>query len=510
MIKNLDGGKIALHTRDKSYTYKELFAEIDKFSQLFKDKANKHIAIYSENRAEWIFAFYAAWKNNCIVVPIDYMSSPGDVSYILNDCKPDVVFTSKNKLGDLNKASFTTSYTFTTFNFDELELDASSEDNFDLTPTNQEETAVIIYTSGTTGSPKGVMLSFKNILSNLNEVCNGVDIYSSDRQVLLILPLHHIFPLIGTMMAPLHVGASIAMSPSIQSSDLLSTLKNNQVRIMIGVPRFYDLIYKSLKEKIDASTAGKIFFKILSTFPNRKLAKIIFKKVHEGFGGNLEIMVSGGAALSPETGKFFKTLGYIILEGYGMTEASPMITFNRPHNFRIKTPGQPLKSVEVKIKDGEIIARGPNIMQGYYNRPEETAEVIKDGWLYTGDLGYLDKNNFLYITGRKKEIIVLPSGKNINPVELEQKLEEHSPFIQEVAVLFRNQKLFALIVPNRNELEKAGVNDLTSYFKKEILSGFNKFQSSYKRILNFGLFDGELPRTRLSKLQRYKLDDLLK
>jgi len=243
------------------------------------------------------------------------------------------------------------------------------------------------------------------------------------------------------------------MSPSMQSSDLLETLKNNRVNIMIGVPRLYDLLYKGLKTKIYASFVGKTVFNIVKALHSKKIAKKVLKKVHDGFGGNLEFMVSGGAALNKETGSFFKALGFEVLEGYGMTEAAPMITFTRPGKVKIGSPGHTLPGLKVEIRDEEICAKGDNIMKGYYNRPEETAEVLKDGWLFTGDLGRFDKKGYLHITGRKKEIIVLPNGKNINPVELEIKLEKID-YINEAGVFLKDDKLHAVILPDYDELTR--------------------------------------------------------
>ncbi len=508
MINTLNKNDIALITTKEQFTYQSLFENINKYASIFNDKNANKIAIFSENRPEWIFAFYAGWKNNCTVVPIDYMASVNDVSFILNDCKPDIVFISNEKKEDFEKISKNLDYKPHVFNLDSITLPKNVEHDEWTDPADNEKTAIIIYTSGTTGSPKGVMLSFTNLIANLNEVCNEVNIYFKDQQVLMLLPLHHIFPLVGTMMAPLSICGTIVMSPSMQSSDLLETLKNNNVGLMVGVPRLYELIYKGLKAKVTASVAGRMFLSVLTKFPNKKLSMKIFKKVHDGFGGHLEYMIAGGAALSPEVGGFFKTMGFSILEGFGMTEAAPMITFNRPSNFRIGTPGQKLKTVDIEIRNGEIVAKGPNVMQGYYNRPKETEAVLKNGWLYTGDLGYIDKDGFLYITGRKKEIIVLSSGKNINPVEIEDKFERISPFISEAAIHYINDNLHALIVPDFNELLKAEIKNPEAYFKDTIITEYNKHASSYKRIMQFTLLKNEIPRTRLGKIQRFKLEEL--
>ncbi len=509
MINTSNKDEVAIITAKEQFSYKSLIENINKYASLFKNAKAERIAVFCENRPEWIFAFYAGWENNCTVVPIDYMASVNDVSFILNDCKPEIIFISNEKKNDFEEILKKLDYKPEVFNLDSIKLPENIEYNGWKAPGDNEKTAVIIYTSGTTGSPKGVMLSFTNLLANLNEVCNEVNIYFKSQQVLMLLPLHHIFPLVGTMMAPLSISGTIVMSPSMQSSDLLDTLKNNNVGLMVGVPRLYELIYKGLKAKVTATAAGRTFLYLLTKFPNKKLSMKIFKKVHDGFGGHLEYMIAGGAALSPEVGSFFKAMGFSILEGFGMTEAAPMITFNRPGNFRIGTPGQKLKTVDIEIRDGEIVAKGPNVMQGYYNRPDETKAVLKDGWLYTGDLGYIDKDGFLYITGRKKEIIVLSNGKNINPVEIEDKFERISPFINEAAVHYTNDNLHALIVPDFNKLSKAEVKNPEAYFKDTVIPEYNKHTSPYKRIMQFTLLKNEIPRTRLGKIQRFKLDELL-
>lgn len=499
--------KIAIKTSSTKFTYGEFNDQINAFSTLFKDV--EKIAIFSENRAEWIFAFYSGWKNDSTVVPIDFMASVTDVSFILNDCKPEIIFTSKDKQDDLNAILKNIDYQPIVINFDTLTLPSEvSSDNWEM-PSDNEKTAAIIYTSGTTGSPKGVMLSFTNIIANLKCVIVDSDIYQSSREVLIFLPLHHIFPLVGTMIAPLHVNATVAVTPSMQNSDLMETLKNNEVAVMIGVPRLYELMYKGIKAKIDASFVGKILFKIVSATNARGLAKKIFGKVHDGLGGHMNIMVAGGAALPKHVGKFFYALGFNILEGFGMTECAPMITFTRPDSIKPGSPGQKVVDLQVEIRDGEIVAKGASVMKGYYNRPEETAEILKDGWLYTGDLGYFDKQGFLFITGRKKEIIVLSNGKNINPVEIEVKLEKGTSFISETAVFLHNNALHALIVPDYTELTNANVTNIEEFFKNEVISSHNKNESSYKRIMQFTIIKSDIPRTRLGKIQRFKLGELL-
>jgi len=500
--------KTALIYKDQQISYEELSNLINSFSELIPVKDSK-IAIFSENRLEWIYAFYAAWLNNCTIVPIDSGASVDDVSYILNDCKASMIFTTKELKGQFEKVYDKLEYKPEYKIFEEVDHklnDFSEQKEF---PVDKEKTAVIIYTSGTTGKPKGVMLSFKNLMANIKAVTKDVEIYTASRQVLMLLPMHHIFPLAGSMMAPLSVGGTVVMSPSMQSPDLMETLKNNKINIVIGVPRFYELIYNSLRTKIFASFVGKLFYNLVKISKSKAFARKIFKKVHDGLGGNIDFMVCGGAALNKEVGSFYKVLGFEVLEGYGMTEAAPMITFTRPGKVLTGSPGQALPGIDIEIREGEIVARGENIMQGYYNKPEETAETLKDGWLYTGDLGYLDKNGFLHITGRKKDIIVLANGKNISPVEIEMKLENEVEAISEAAVFMYNNQLHAVIIPNFKFLSENDIENPRLYFKEKVLPEFNKDLSSYKRVMQFSIVRQELPRTKLGKIQRFKLTELL-
>jgi len=299
------------------------------------------------------------------------------------------------------------------------------------------------------------------------------------------------------------------MAPSMQSSDLMKTFRDNEIGIFLGVPRLYELMYRSIRAKTDKNPVSRSLLRLVLKTGNRKLGKIIFRKIHNALGGHLKYMVSGGAALNKEAGIFFHGLGFDILEGYGMTEAAPMITFPRPGRVKIGSVGEPLPGLAVEIRDGEIVAKGPSIMKGYYNHPEETAEVLKEGWLYTGDLGYFDKEGFLYLTGRKKEIIILPNGKNINPVEIEEKLESFSPAVREAGIFLNKEILHAVIFPDFNFLAENQVKDIHHYFRENVISPFNSIMSSYKRIMQFTLVKSELPRTRLSKLQRFRFEELV-
>ncbi|WP_430932258.1 AMP-binding protein [Saccharicrinis sp. 156] len=506
------GEKTALVKSGRTVTYNELGKKVQLYSSLYRATITHKVGIFSENREGWVYSFYSAWNNDAIVVPVDFMSTVNEVAYILNDCKPEVVFVSKGKLDDLQAATKQLDYSPKVFVIDDYEeSNADGFSEFPILEFKDEKTAVIIYTSGTTGTPKGVMLSYANLLANMQAVSKDVNIYQADDRVLMLLPLHHIFGLVGNMILPMHMGAMAAIPPSMASEDIIKTLQDNRITLLLGVPRLFSAIHKGIKDKINKSKVAGTLFALAEKINSRAFSKFVFGAAHKKFGGCIRFMICGGAALDQAVGKDYKTLGFNVLEGYGMTEASPMITFTRPGHIKVGSPGFVLPKCEVQIRDGEIVAKGENIMKGYYNRPEETAEVMKDGWLYTGDLGHFDKEGFLHITGRKKEILILSNGKNINPVEIEMKLEHYAAYVEELGVYQSGDQFKAIVVPS-NELKTrfSDAHELHQQIKWKVFDEYNKSCSSYKKVTDFTVFDGELPRTRLGKIRRFKLADLEK
>ena len=510
MIKGR-GEKVALVTNQESFTYSDLKRNILAYSELFKDLSGQRVAIFSENRPEWVFSFYAAWINNCLPVPIDFMSGIDDIAFILNDCRPEVIFCSEDKQKVLLSALKQVKHEPRLFVFEEQKklLLPETDEKFELRP-EKDETAVIIYTSGTTGSPKGVMLSFDNLMVNIEAITDRTNIYNENDVIMILLPLHHVFPLIGTMVCPLYSGSQIAASPSLNADDVIKTLQKHKVTILIGVPRLFSLIRKGIIDKINQSGVAKKLFALAKKLNSKRFSKFVFKTAHQKFGGVLKYMVSGGAALDPEVAKDFYALGFDILEGYGMTETAPMIAFTRPGKFRVGSAGLVVPGTKMEIRNGEIVASGRNVMQGYFGRKEETEEVLKDNWLYTGDLGKIDKEGYLFVTGRKKEIIVLSNGKNINPAEIETKLEKDYSYIKETGVFIHNDLLNVVIVPEIGRMRADGIIDAEEYLKNQVIKKYNEKASASKRLIKFHISNEELPRTRLSKLQRFKLVEFVK
>lgn len=504
------GDSTAIIERGKFISYNEMHKRVKTFSSLYEPNSNGKVAIYAENRSGWIYAFYSAWYNKHTVVPIDFMAIPSEVAYIINDCQPEVIFCSSQKLEAMKEAlQGVVTYQPRLILIDDYEQAPITNEPVEMViAPEMEKTALIIYTSGTTGSPKGVMLSYANIMANISAVTTEISILKPTDTTLVLLPLHHIFPLLGSMVVSCYTGARMAISPSMLSEDIIKTMQDNKVSTIMGVPRLYAAIRRGIMDKINKSVVAKLLYRLAAKVNSYKFSRIVFATVHKKFGGNISFLICGGAALDPAVGRDFQILGFEILEGYGMTEAAPMICFTRPGRIVVGSAGAPLECCQVDFVDDEIIVKGPNVMQGYYNRPEETAEVIKDGWLYTGDLGYLDKTGYIHITGRRKEIIVLSNGKNINPSIIEAEIEEMSPVIKEIGIYQSNDQLKAIIVADKLKCKELGVTNVEEAIRWEIIDKYNKQSSSYKKIMSFTLIEGELPRTRLAKIQRFKLEEL--
>ncbi|HEY4787167.1 MAG TPA: AMP-binding protein, partial [Bacteroidales bacterium] len=503
------GNNPALLIGEKTVTYSRLIQKIHLFSETLEGKQGRAI-IFSENREGWAYAFWAIWHAGMVPVPVDFLSAAGTVNYVINDCNPSVIFCSVARKPVVDEALRGFDMSPEIIVIDDLEaLPADhlpAEINF---PANPQDTAVIIYTSGTTGKSKGVMLSYENLQANIDAVCTQICIFTPTDRVLMLLPLHHILPLLGTMIMPFYVRCAVAISPSMVADDIIRTLNMHKVTIIIGVPRLYASIRKGIMDKIAKSAVARMLFSLARSINSMSFSRFVFSSVHKKFGGSIKYMVSGGAALDTDIACDFRTLGFELLEGYGMTEAAPMISFTRPGKFRVGSTGFLLSCVKAEIRDNEIVICGPNVMQGYLGKPEETDEVIKDGWLYTGDLGYMDASGYLFITGRKKEIMVFSNGKNVNPAEIEEQLEAISPAIREVGVFQDGDRIRAIVVPDTTKLRELHIEDVDKYFTRDMLHAYNKSAVSYKTIMQLSVSENELPRTRLGKIQRYLLPSMV-
>ena len=476
----------------------------------------KKAAIFAENSPAWIVSFFSVWAKGACAIPMDAKSSVSELAYMLDDSFPEVIFTDSEHIKTAQEAvKLLKCPAPKIVNMDE----ACSAEILDVERKNplgdfevfmdSDTLSLIVYTSGTTGNPKGVMLSYKNLKSNIESVVEEGYFYEG-MSVLMMLPFHHILPLMGTVVAPVFVGGKMVFPKSLSPADISAVMCQNPVDIVISVPRFYELICANIKEKINRSKILKGLFLLSKAVGSIKFSRFIFGAIHKRFGGKVKYWVCGGAALQKEVWSDMKALGFNICVGYGMSECAPIITFPRIGNVKIGSSGQPISCMEVRIIDGEIAVRGDNVTQGYFGKPEETALSIRNGWLYTGDLGYFDDDNFLFITGRRKEIIVLPNGKNLDPFEMECQIADQMPqAVLEVGVTMYEDILQAIICLKPEFVEGKSREDIDAFIRDKIILPYNRSAATYKRIIRFVYSPKELPRTRVGKLKRFHLASYL-
>jgi len=467
-------------------------------SQSFKK--GERVALLSENRPQWPIADLAILSAGGTNVPLYFTSTSSQIEHIIRDSGARKMLISTYEQLEKVINSPCINYLDEIILFDKTEhtlpkkvtslseiLSNRKEENYSfidekIKEIKADDMASILYTSGTTGPPKGVVLSHNNFIFNANAAAEVINVTAHDL-LLSFLPLSHAFERTAGYYVPLFTGASIAYAESIDK--IAANMLEVKPTIILGVPRFYEKTYAAIEEKISSLSPLKkgIFewslnvgrsysekknkgdqLSLVLKLKNSLADRLVFKALQEGLGGRMRFFVSGGAPLSKELTAFFEAAGIIILEGYGLTETSPVITCNRIKSRKKGSVGQALPGVEIKIEaDGEIITRGPHVMQGYFNNPEKTDEVIKGGWFYTGDIGEIDNDGFLTITDRKKDIIVTSGGKNVAPQSIETRLVSH-PLINQVMVYGDRKKyITALIVPDFIKLEELANREKISY-----------------------------------------------
>ena len=502
--------KDALICGKRHISYKQLVGLVSQACRLMPPSCRRgeRVAILAANTPEWAVALYAIWNIHAIAVPIDFMSTPEEIAYILDDCTPVAVWCDDGTEEKLKQAiplmSGSAPAVLNLSSLKSLEAEEIHEDG--IGESDDEEIALIIYTSGTTGNPKGVMLTFGNILANTTACSVQTKVYISDDRVLVVLPLHHAYPLIGSLVLPISIGATSVFTEELNANAILSALQDHQCTFIIGVPRLLELFRNSIMSKINASFVARLLYRICSACRSLALSRLIFGKVQRTFGGHIRYISCGGAAADPQVTHDFYTFGFEVLEGYGMTETAPMISFTPPLHPKFGSPGKPIPCNTVKISDcGEVLVRGTNVMKGYYNRSEETAQVLdSEGWLHTGDVGYIDDDGYLFLTGRSKELIILGNGKNINPSELEQHLMElDKGLCSECAVTDDGRQLVAIVVPDMKAISEKGIVNIRETVMDQLIEPYNELEPSYKRIGRLELWNNPLPRTRLGKLRRH-------
>lgn len=500
---------------DKKINYTELVNNVKYYSENVVTAGKDDFGlILMENRPEWIYTYFALWDRKAVPIALDSTSNGKEILYVLEDSGPKFIICSDETEKNVKEAvslydkGQVTIINVDSHSIDENKMEIIKKGDFELENPEEDSIATMLYTSGTTGFPKGVMLTFNNLSSEL-EGLEKKNLLEPSDQILALLPFHHVLPLTATVLIILKYQASIVFVKKIASKEILEALDKNNVTALVGVPRVFKLFYDGIKQQIDSKFITRTIYKLMTKIKSFKIRRKVFVKVHEKFGGELTFIVSGGAKLDPEIGEFYETLGIYVQEGYGLTETSPVIAVNTRKERKIGTVGKKLDNIEAKIVDEELWVKGPIVMKGYYNKPEKTAEVItEDGWFKTGDLASIDDEGYITIRGRRNSMIVLSNGKNIDPEKLENKVIEKSKrLIKELGVFGHNDKLVAIIVPDLLECRKQGITNIKAYIKN-IVEDYNLTVHNYEKILDYKLYEEELPKTRVGKLRRFMLPEL--
>ena len=526
----------SLKDKNNYFTWEKTFHSIKKLSSEITKYTNKgdRCLLISENRPEWLITDLSVMLSEAITVPAYTTYAEKDYEYIIENCNPKLIFVSNqeqfNKVKDIiKKKSFITKI----FSFEELDI--SEHDYLDINKLfynldyqdlnvpdlsiKRNDPACIIYTSGTQGNPKGVILSHGGILNN----CGGAldilkPLLTDQTRFLTWLPLSHSYEH-TVQFVQISVGAKIFYAESIEK--LIKNMNDCKPQLMTAVPRFYQNLFQKINASFNKATGlkkslvlkmlelgtkkiNKQSLTILEKLIDNILEKIVRKKIKSQFGGELKTFVSGGGALDKEVGIFLNAIGLPTLQGYGLTETSPVVSCNPIDDIRVETVGPPFKGNEVKIaSDGEILVKGENVMLGYWNNEEETNKVLKEGWLHTGDIGIFE-NGYLKITDRKKDILITPGGDNISPVKIENELS-NSKFIDQSIVYGDNKPyLVALLV-----LSEENLNITHEQIEKEInkvnqnLSKIEQIKKFFIINEKFSIENGMLTPTL--KLKRYKI-----
>ncbi|MDT4968377.1 MAG: long-chain acyl-CoA synthetase [Acidobacteriota bacterium] len=522
--------RIERHGRKEQYTYADMRELATRAAGFFVDKGIKpgeRIMLLSHNAPEWGMTYFGVIKAGAICIPVDPENSLAKiVSFARAGDAAGIVMSSEmaNKHQDLAAKLVEGGLTETRlWQFEEVFAmpdEQTEEQRIALLPSRVQAQSIasLIFTSGTTGQPKAVMLSHRNLTSMTSMLSSIIDMTTSDG-VLSVLPLHHTFEFSTGFLAPLSRGAQITYMEELTSEALTRAIKNGHVTGMVGVPAVWELLHRRIRTKFNERSAlvGKTADLLiraniwLRDNTPINLGPLIFQPIHKGLGGRIRYLISGGSALNEQVQKDFHGLGFTILEGYGLTEASPVLTVTRPRNKLVAgTVGKPLPGIEVKILEpnasgiGEVIARGPNVMVGYYENEDATRQTLINRWLHTGDIGKLDEDGNLFLVGRSKEVIIDTSGKNVYPDEVEEAYDT-SAFVRELSVVGLpdgiGEKVACMVVPNYEHDATLSREEI----RKRVEEHFRDISSTlpfYKRVKVLHFWDNDLPRTATRKVKR--------
>src|SRR5215470_10346177 len=538
---------LELQRRDhlESCTYGELHSWAESVGRWITENnipPGSRLAILADNHPRWVAAYLGIITAGCIAVPLDTALHDDQVLKLLKDSGTTAVFVdvkhvpvTRPAVKELNVRLILTDPDRMTdqvkqdrFLANLPEIFKAGSGSFKPVAVKTEDVASLLYTSGTTADPKGVMLTHGNFFGEVNAVFNWVNIGPNDA-LLGVLPLFHVLALMANLLLPLVKGSRVVYLETLNTTELLKALEERNITAFAVVPQFYYLIHERIFQEIKkrGPVTQKIFGAMVAL--NRTLRKvginagpILFSKVHHTLGPKMRYFATGGSRFDPAIQKDFYDLGIDVMQALGLTETAAAIYVNSPNDIVFGSCGKAMKGVEGKIVDpqpqedggpaiGELAVRGPMVMKGYWNRPDATEQALRDGWFYTGDLGYFDSHGNLFLTGRKKEVIVLSNGKNVYPEEIEAHYVK-SPFIKEIAVMGLEGKpgedrdrLHAVVVPNFDELRKRKIINAKEVIRFDI-EGLSSEIASTKRISSYEIWQDDLPRTTTRKIKRFEVE----
>lgn len=520
-------------------TYSQFKSEVDALGTTLIQLGmkGKKIAVISENRYEWALAYLAITTGTGIVVPLDKSLPEQEIESLILRSEVEAIFYSKSYDEIMNKMRAKAQNKIKKYISMDLikEQDGILSENeliekgkklltdgnkeFINAKINPEEMQMMLFTSGTTSMSKAVMLSHKNICTNIMDIGSVIKLTEEDT-MLSFLPLHHTFECTVGFLYPLSVGTSIAYCEGIRH--IADNVKEYQITAMISVPLLFESMYKKVmkgiekKGKLDTVKKAIKLSRFLLKF-NIDIRKKLFKEIHDMLGGKVRLFVNGAAALDQVAEQGFNDLGFKTVQGYGLTETSPVVAAGNDKYTRVGSVGKVFPSLEVKIVDknedgiGEIVVKGPSVMLGYYQNDEATSKVLKSGWFYTGDLGYFDKDNYLYISGRQKNVIVLKNGKNIFPEEIENLINRiegvKESFVYGKPDKGDDLKLCAKIVYDKDSMKEIfNIEEVNEIKEKlwENIKQINKTMPPYKYIREIIVTDEELIKTTTQKVKRFE------
>ena len=526
------------------YSYSDLRRMADSVGNWLVSSGVPHgtrCAILANNGPRWVASYLGILAAGSVAVPFDTAFNGDQVAKLLLDSGADFLFVDPKHLPIANEALKKAPVKLVMIYPAESSVEPTFDSMlavgpaaFDFAQVDSNDLAAILYTSGTTSDPKGVMLAHGNIDAEAEGAFRLLPDLGPQDAILGILPLFHALAQMANLLLPLVKGARVVFLESLNTTELMRALRERDITIFCCVPQFFYLIHGKIFKEVSARgrLTEKIFAFLLTINASARkvglnLGTVLFGKVHEMLGHKMQYLITGGSRLDPSVALDFYALGFTILNAYGLTETSGATTVTKPSHNVIGSVGQPMYGVEVKIFDskpdpelgrevGEIAVRGGIVMKGYYERPDATAAVMRDGWLLTGDVGYIDESGSVFITGRAKEIIVLSSGKNIYPEEIETHLQR-SPFIQEVCVVGLegkpgeplSERLHGVVVPNFETLRERKIVNTREVVRFEIET-LNAQLPPTKRILSYDVWQDDLPRTSTRKLKRREVEKILK